>query len=168
MRVAGGGELQLGRRKEVFTATEVADADKPEILRAYLRKWRWEVGMFFDGVGPDKELGTSANYGRIEYAYYLMATAAGVEMMPCRLLAENGRAHFMTKRFDRDGNARHHIGRPTPRDQQRMDHTHLQHGIQPCSREGNHPVGLSSGGAVFRGLRSRMGSGLNGLCGHGD
>lgn len=53
MRVAGGGELQLGRRKEVFTATEVADADKPEILRAYLRKWRWEVGMFFDGVGPD-------------------------------------------------------------------------------------------------------------------
>lgn len=53
MRVAGGGELHLGRRKEVFTATEVADADKPEILRVYLRKWKFEVAMFFDGVGPD-------------------------------------------------------------------------------------------------------------------
>jgi deazaflavin-dependent oxidoreductase (nitroreductase family) len=53
MRVAGGGELHLGRRVEVFTATEVADEDKPEILRAYLRRWKFEVGMFFDGVGPD-------------------------------------------------------------------------------------------------------------------
>jgi deazaflavin-dependent oxidoreductase (nitroreductase family) len=53
MRVSGGGELHLGRRVEVFTATEVADGDKPEILRAYLRRWKFEVGMFFDGVGPD-------------------------------------------------------------------------------------------------------------------
>ena len=53
MRVAGGGELHIGRRVEVFTATEVADADKPEILRAYLKRWKFEVGMFFDGVGPD-------------------------------------------------------------------------------------------------------------------
>jgi len=53
MRVAGGGELHLGRRVDVFTATEVADEDKPEILRAYLRRWKFEVGMFFDGVGPD-------------------------------------------------------------------------------------------------------------------
>jgi deazaflavin-dependent oxidoreductase (nitroreductase family) len=53
MRVAGGGELHIGRRVEAFTATEVADADKPEILRAYLRRWKFEVGMFFDGVGPD-------------------------------------------------------------------------------------------------------------------
>jgi deazaflavin-dependent oxidoreductase (nitroreductase family) len=53
MRVAGGGELHLGRRAEVFTATELADADKPEILRAYLKRWKFEVGMFFDGVGPD-------------------------------------------------------------------------------------------------------------------
>jgi deazaflavin-dependent oxidoreductase (nitroreductase family) len=53
MRVAGGGELHVGKRTEVFTATEVADADKPEILRAYLRNWKWEVGMFFDGVTPD-------------------------------------------------------------------------------------------------------------------
>jgi deazaflavin-dependent oxidoreductase (nitroreductase family) len=53
MRVSKGGELHIGRRKEVFTATEVADQDKPEILRAYLKRWKFEVGMFFDGVGPD-------------------------------------------------------------------------------------------------------------------
>jgi deazaflavin-dependent oxidoreductase (nitroreductase family) len=53
MRVAGGGELHIGRRVEVFTASELADADKPEILRAYLKRWKFEVGMFFDGVGPD-------------------------------------------------------------------------------------------------------------------
>jgi len=63
----------------------------------------------FDGVGTDFELGTSKDYGRIEYAYYNMATAAGIEMMPCRLLHENGRSHFMTKRFDRDGNTKHHV-----------------------------------------------------------
>ncbi|MEN3309499.1 MAG: hypothetical protein V7603_5701 [Micromonosporaceae bacterium] len=53
MRVAGGGELRVGRRVERFTATEIADADKPPLLRAYLRKWKFEVGVFFDGVGPD-------------------------------------------------------------------------------------------------------------------
>ncbi len=56
----------------------------------------------FDGVGTDMELGTGADYGRIEYAYSLMAKAAGIRMSPCRLLEENNRAHFMTKRFDRD------------------------------------------------------------------
>lgn len=63
----------------------------------------------FDGVGKDAELGASGDYGRIEYAYSRMAGAAGVEMAPCRLLHENGRAHFMTKRFDRDGNTKHHV-----------------------------------------------------------
>lgn len=53
MRVAGGGELHVGRRVEAFTAVELADTDKPEILRAYLRKWKMEVGVFFDGIGPD-------------------------------------------------------------------------------------------------------------------
>ena len=56
----------------------------------------------FDGVGKDMELGTGEGYGRIEYAYSLMAKAAGILMFPCRLLEENGRAHFMTKRFDRE------------------------------------------------------------------
>ena len=63
----------------------------------------------FDGMGSDYELGGSQDYGRIEYAYSLMAHAAGITMSPCRLLEENGRAHFMTKRFDRDGNKKHHL-----------------------------------------------------------
>lgn len=54
-----------------------------------------------DGVGKDLELGTGAPYGRIEYAYHLMARHAGIDMEDCRLLEENGRAHFMTRRFDR-------------------------------------------------------------------
>jgi serine/threonine-protein kinase HipA len=57
----------------------------------------------FDGVSgnKDKELEDPAGYGLIEYAYYEMAKAAGITMMKCRLLKENGRSHFMTKRFDR-------------------------------------------------------------------
>jgi deazaflavin-dependent oxidoreductase (nitroreductase family) len=53
MRVAGGGELHLGRKVERFTATELPDREKPALLRAYLRNWKMEVGMFFDGIGPD-------------------------------------------------------------------------------------------------------------------
>jgi serine/threonine-protein kinase HipA len=63
----------------------------------------------FDGMGADRELGGSHDYGRIEYAYYLMARAAGITMSPSRLLEECGRAHFMTRRFDRDGNKKHHL-----------------------------------------------------------
>lgn len=64
----------------------------------------------FDGMGRDNELGSSEHYGRIEYAYYLMAKSAGITMMNSRLLEENGRAHFMTKRFDREGSTiKHHI-----------------------------------------------------------
>lgn len=63
----------------------------------------------FDGVGADLELGTSKDYGRIEYAYYKMASSAGIDMMPSRLLHENGRSHFMTQRFDRSGNVKHHV-----------------------------------------------------------
>ena len=57
----------------------------------------------FDGVSGnrDKELADPKGYGRIEYAYHLMAVAAGVEMTDCHLMEENGRAHFMTRRFDR-------------------------------------------------------------------
>jgi serine/threonine-protein kinase HipA len=62
-----------------------------------------------DGVGEDTDLGTSKDYGRIEYAYHRMAADAGLHMMPCRLLEEGGRAHFMTKRFDRVGNERVHV-----------------------------------------------------------
>lgn len=59
--------------------------------------------MKFDGVhgNRDKELADPQGYGRIEYAYALMARAANIEMAPCRLHEEGGRAHFMTQRFDR-------------------------------------------------------------------
>jgi hypothetical protein len=49
----GEGRLLLGRRAERFTAVELPDDDKVAILRAYLERWKWEVGAFFDGVGPD-------------------------------------------------------------------------------------------------------------------
>lgn len=62
----------------------------------------------FDGVSGngDHSLDDIPEYTRIEYAYYLMATASGIHMNECRLLEENGRHHFMTKRFDRDENGR--------------------------------------------------------------
>lgn len=55
----------------------------------------------FDGV-TDQQLGTSSGYGRVEMAYHLMAKEAGIDMTECRLLEENERAHFMTRRFDRE------------------------------------------------------------------
>ena len=68
--------------------------DAPEGFEHWLLK--------LDGV-TNQELGDPKFYGLIEYAYYLMAKDAGIEMMPCRILPENGRSHFMTKRFDRVG-----------------------------------------------------------------
>jgi deazaflavin-dependent oxidoreductase (nitroreductase family) len=53
LRAAGAGELVLGRRVEPFRATEVSDDEKPPILRAYLRRWKAEVGVFFGGVSAD-------------------------------------------------------------------------------------------------------------------
>ena len=53
LRAAGNGRLLLGRRVEPFTATEVPDERKEPLLRAYLKRWKWEVGVFFDGVDGD-------------------------------------------------------------------------------------------------------------------
>lgn len=53
LRAAGEGELRIGRRVEAFAAAELADAAKLPVLRAYLRKWAWEVGQFFEGVDKD-------------------------------------------------------------------------------------------------------------------
>jgi deazaflavin-dependent oxidoreductase (nitroreductase family) len=53
LRVAGNGELRVGKRTERFRATEVVDTDKVPILRAYLKRWKAEVGVFFDGVSGD-------------------------------------------------------------------------------------------------------------------
>jgi deazaflavin-dependent oxidoreductase (nitroreductase family) len=50
LRVAGEGRLLIGRRAERFSASEVPDAEKEPILRAYLQRWKWEVGVFFSGV----------------------------------------------------------------------------------------------------------------------
>ncbi len=65
----------------------------------------------FDGVtgNKDKELEDPQGYGNIEFAYYKMATAAGIKMNKCRILEEGGRHHFMTRRFDRraGGEKRH-------------------------------------------------------------
>lgn len=77
--------------------------DMPAGFEAWLLK--------FDGIRAKyKDLGDTETYGRIEYAYHLMAREAGINMTDCRLLKENGRAHFMTRRFDRDaGGQRHHM-----------------------------------------------------------
>ena len=53
LRAGGAGRLLVGRRSEAFTATELSDDVKVPVLRAYLRRWKWEVGMFFEAVGPD-------------------------------------------------------------------------------------------------------------------
>jgi len=66
----------------------------------------------FDGVAgnKDKEQEDPKGYGAIEFAYHLMAKAAGIEMSECRLLEENNRQHFMTRRFDRSaGGAKLHM-----------------------------------------------------------
>ena len=57
LRASGSGRLLVGRRAEPFHAVEVEDADKPAILREYLKRWKWEVGAFFGGVGPDADDG---------------------------------------------------------------------------------------------------------------
>ncbi len=74
--------------------------DVPEGFEHWLLK--------FD-VGADGQLGTTAGFGRVEYAHYLMALEAGVDMSDCKILEEGGRAHFMTKRFDRIGNEKLHM-----------------------------------------------------------
>ncbi len=67
-------------------------ADAPKGFSQWLLK--------FDGV-DDSQFGTTSGYGRVEMAYYLMAIDCGIEMMECRLIEESGRAHFLTRRFDR-------------------------------------------------------------------
>jgi len=53
LRASGQGRLLVGKRSESFTATELGDDEKAPVLRAYLKRWKFEVGVFFDGVGPD-------------------------------------------------------------------------------------------------------------------
>lgn len=53
LRAAGTGELRVGRRAEPFRGRELSDEEKTPVIRAYLKRWKFEVGVFFDGVGPD-------------------------------------------------------------------------------------------------------------------
>ena len=53
LRAAGTGELRVGRRTQAFRGRELSDEEKVPVLRAYLKRWKAEVGPFFDGVGPD-------------------------------------------------------------------------------------------------------------------
>lgn len=107
--------------KQLITIGTSAGGARPKAVIAYneetkeVRSGQTKVPKDFkhwliklDGVS-DVQLGDSHGYGRVEMAYYLMAKDAGINMMPCQLLEENGRAHFMTKRFDRDNNTKHHI-----------------------------------------------------------
>lgn len=108
--------------KQLITLGTSAGGARPKAVIAYhpktgeVRSGQAQVPKGFehwmiklDGVS-DVQLGDTMGYGRVEMAYYLMAKDAGIDMMPCQLLEENGRAHFMTQRFDREaGNIKHHI-----------------------------------------------------------
>ena len=64
VRAAGTGELRVGRRVDTFTAAELADSDKEPVLREYLRRWKWEVGVFFPGLdakSPEQDLAAAAH-----------------------------------------------------------------------------------------------------------
>ena len=120
-----GANLQIEEEKAVMDILKIgtsAGGARPKAVIAYNEKTgevksgqtkapkgfeHWLIKL--DGVS-DVQLGASKGYGRVEMAYYLMATKCGIDMMPSTLLEENGRAHFMTKRFDRNGSdTKHHI-----------------------------------------------------------
>jgi len=95
------------RPKAVIAYNEQTGAVKSGQTTAPSGFEHWLIKL--DGVS-DVQLGSTKGYGRVEMAYYLMAMDCGISMMPCMLLEEQGRAHFMTKRFDREGGAiKHHI-----------------------------------------------------------
>ena len=88
-----------------FTQVRSGQTDVPEGFTHFIMK--------FDGVSEhnkDKEtFGDPMGYGAMEYVYHLMAKACGIDMMPCHLLDEGDRRHFITQRFDRDGNKKRHV-----------------------------------------------------------
>ena len=108
--------------KELLKIGTSAGGARPKAVIAFNRKTKevrsgqtrvpkgfehWLIKL--DGVSGE-QFGGSHGWGRVEYAYYLMAKECAIEMTECELLEENHRAHFMTKRFDRqENNIRHHI-----------------------------------------------------------
>ena len=115
-------EDEIGAMKEILKIGTSAGGARPKAIIAYNAKTgevrsgqtksprgfeHWLIKL--DGVSST-QFGESTGYGRVEMAYYKMARACGIKMMESQLLEENGRAHFMTQRFDREnGNTRHHI-----------------------------------------------------------
>lgn len=116
-----GGEGDADALEDILSVGTSAGGARAKAVLA----WNRETGEFrsgqvktsagyehwllkFDGVSNnrDKELADPQGFGKIEYAYYLMAQAAGIEMSECRLHHEGGRSHFMTRRFDRDDRGR--------------------------------------------------------------
>ena len=106
---------------DILTVGTSAGGARPKAVIAYnpktqeVRSGQADAPMGFehwliklDGVSGE-QFGESLGWGRVEYAYYLMAKDCGIQMSECQLLEENGRAHFMTKRFDREENVKHHI-----------------------------------------------------------
>jgi deazaflavin-dependent oxidoreductase (nitroreductase family) len=75
LRAAGGGELRVGRRSQPFTAEEIGEDAKSPILRAYLKRWKWEVGVFFGGVGPDSSEADIRAEGRYHPVFHVRAAA---------------------------------------------------------------------------------------------
>ncbi|MBU2022051.1 MAG: type II toxin-antitoxin system HipA family toxin, partial [Gammaproteobacteria bacterium] len=88
-----------------FTQVRSGQTTVPEGFTHYLMK--------FDGVNEHNQnqetFGDPLGYGAMEFVYYLMAKSCGIEMMPCRLLEEGGRRHFITQRFDRVSNTKVHV-----------------------------------------------------------
>ncbi|NTU70963.1 MAG: type II toxin-antitoxin system HipA family toxin [Coriobacteriia bacterium] len=88
-----------------FTEVRSGQVDAPSGFTHYIMK--------FDGVSERsanlEAFGDPMGFGAMEFVYHLMATACGIDMMPCRLLDEGERRHFITQRFDRDGNSRRHV-----------------------------------------------------------
>ena len=97
--IAVGTSAGGARAKAVIAWNPTTDEVRSGQLPADRGFEQWLLKL--DGVGADTDLGQSADFGRIEYAYSLMAKAAGISMTECRLLHEGGRSHFMTRRFDR-------------------------------------------------------------------
>lgn len=113
---------ELKAMKEILKIGTSAGGARPKALIAFNKKTgevrsgqtiapkgfeHWLLKL--DGVS-DAQFGSSHGFGKVEYAYYLMARDCNIQMMDCELLEENGRAHFLTKRFDREGNnTRHHV-----------------------------------------------------------
>ncbi|MDA3953594.1 MAG: type II toxin-antitoxin system HipA family toxin [Bacteroidales bacterium] len=120
-----GASLEVDERRameEILKIGTSAGGARPKAIIAFNEKTKevrsgqtkapsgfshWLIKL--DGVS-DAQFGDSLGWGRVEYAYHLMAKACDIEMTECDLLEENGRAHFMTKRFDREGNqTKHHV-----------------------------------------------------------